>query len=212
QFFPANRIGLESVWNNWRSIVMIATVEKSPRGVLFFCAVCLLLIFGASFWYRLSHPGLTVERVSPDSQTGMMSGLGEYMERLQEDPDDVQALMYVGRAFLQMGAWDRAAEFFSRLARVEPENASAHYFLGMSRFQLQEYEKAATRFEQVLALDHEDELSHFNLGILYKHFLDQPLKAEEHFKKVLELEPENEEIVAQAREELESPHDHSSGN
>jgi regulator of sirC expression with transglutaminase-like and TPR domain len=59
-------------------------------------------------------------------------------------------------------------------------------------------EKAKVVFEAVLAINEADPVAHKNLGIIYAHYLNDPAKAVEHYKRYLELAPDRDaEIVRQ---------------
>jgi tetratricopeptide (TPR) repeat protein len=187
--------------------------SSSRKPVLLFAALCLALIFAGSFLYRAANPSLTVtQQPAMGAGPGPMAEIGNLMTRLEQNPQDLEALNSLGLLFMEMHAWDRAAVFWNRVLSLEPENVSAHYHLGVVKFQLKEYQAAEEHFLKVLAIDPSSHLAHYNLGVLHKYFLEQPEKAQPHFEKVMELAPEDKDIAELVRRELEAGHGQSRSN
>ncbi|MFP4071136.1 MAG: tetratricopeptide repeat protein [Desulfovibrionales bacterium] len=186
--------------------------HPSSRAVLIFVGVGLIAIFASSFVYRMENPSIRMQAQPQSRGQNDMSSMGEFMTRLEQNPNDVEALSRLGRIFMEMGAWERASVFWKRLLDVE-ENLMGRYFYGISLFQMKEYQEAAAQFERVLEQEPNQPLAHFNLGVLYKHYLNRPTEGDEHFKKVLELAPpEQTELREQVRQELERQHGQADKN
>lgn len=194
----------------------------SKRIAAIFVGVCLVAIFVGSITYRLSNPGRVVQ-VRQQEPSGGMGSMGSMaggqmaqqdteamravmdgMQRLEENPDDVETLLALARGFVEMGAHERSLNFSERAAELQPENINAHILRSISYFELKRYEAAAEANKRVLELDSERVMALFNLGILEKHFLGQPQSARERFVRVLELQPGDDRLRSMVQRELES--------
>ena len=114
----------------------MTTTEHGPnasgRMVLAFMAFCLVIIFAASFLYRLERPTLEVQQ-KKGGQGGMPQGMDaamngpmrevmELMQKLQENPDDPGLQMAMAERFMAMGSFDRAKTFLDKVAKVRPDD------------------------------------------------------------------------------------------
>lgn len=182
--------------------------------VVAFVGAGLLVMFLWSFAYRVNHPSLVqAPRERPaqgaddehdhenDGPMKMITGL---MQRLQENPNDVETLSLVGEQFMRMQQWDRASQLLERALAVAPSNVEVLNLLGICDFNRDKYREAADKFEVILELAPDNMMARFNLGILYGHFLKDKAKAMEFLKSVADSEAVDEETRKQAREEMES--------
>jgi tetratricopeptide (TPR) repeat protein len=180
---------------------------SSQRLVLLFTSLCLVLILVSSFLYRSANPTLTVRpQVSMGAAPGPMAEIGKLMSRLEQNPDDIEALKSIALLFMEAHDWDRAAVFLNRVLGKDPENLSARYHLGVVHFQREDYPAAERAFLDVLELDSTSHLAHYNLGVLYRYFLEKPEQALPHFQKVIEIAPEDQHLAELVRRELEADH------
>ncbi len=187
----------------------------------------LLKLLGASlvimsFWvilYCVEHPFFIETKVSETANSmGGMAGMNAgdvpekmvqaLLERLQENPQDKQTAITLADQFMRTKRWQQAVEILSNPALVQLEDMTVFRMLAISHFELKQYEQAASFFSQVLEKDPQDIVSHFNIGILYGHFLDNPAKAEEHLKTVLNSPEANADIKKQAQGALDDMQNH----
>lgn len=198
------------------------TDSRAPFGrkaVILAVFVALAAMFATSFLYRMNNPNLFVKSQASRSfadagggeggpamggaMNGAMSRVKEYMDRVRQDPDDVEALVGLGNAFLMMRAWDRALEPLEKARQLKPGDASVLKAVGIAYFNKEEYAKAEEAYEAILRTDPADTLALFNLGVIYKHYFKKPDIAQTYFEKVLALEKEDAEMIKLARQELD---------
>ncbi len=174
------------------------------KAVLCLMGLGLAGILVASLAYRIEHPGLTERRgqSTPAKADEMMSRISGLMQRIQDNPDDVEALQQLGHVFMSMQAWDRAARFWQRVLEQQPEDTHARKQLAMCFYRQQDYERAAQELKRILANSSQDHYARFNLGVLLIHFLDQPSQGRAHLQQVAGAEGAEEELRQKAREEL----------
>ena len=79
-------------------------------------------------------------------------------EVLQEDPENEEALYYMGMLSVQSGQYDRALERFERLIEIDSTNHQARYLLGLSYINSGQLEKARKQLEQLTTLDNNPEI------------------------------------------------------
>ncbi len=195
-----------------------AVSQQAPGSGQKIILVLVLCAFGAmfagSFAYRMQGAGLVVEVRQQNEgmgKGGMASVMGmdmgamrAIMDKLRANPDDPQVMMEVGNAFMMMQAWDKALEMFNMAEKKLPKDASVQRGIGMVRFERKEFDLAKKAFDKVLAAEPGDALSHFNMGILLKHYMNKAAEGDAHFRKVLELAPDDQELIKGAQEELVS--------
>ncbi|WP_319582133.1 tetratricopeptide repeat protein [uncultured Pseudodesulfovibrio sp.] len=197
-----------------------SSVPFGRKAVILTVFLALAAMFATSFVYRMKNPNLFVKSRAPQSvadagegggagapamggaMTGAMSRVKEYLERVKEHPDDVEALVGLGNSFLMMRAWDRALEPLEKARQIKPEDTTVLKAVGIAYFNKQDYTKASEAYESILKVDPEDTLALFNLGVIYKHYFKKPDVAQTYFEKVLTLEKQDAEMVKLARSEL----------
>lgn len=194
------------------------------RAVISLVFVGVAAMFVASFAYRLNNPNLVImarqpatmnagsgnaeggERAMPpgmEQMGGNMARIKEYMAQVEANPDDVEALIGLGNAFLMMRAWDRALEPLEQANRLSPGNVDVLKGIGIARFSQEDYVKASAAYDEILALKPDDTLALFNLGVIFKYYFEKPDQARTYFEKVLELEHDDAEMIKLAKQELE---------
>lgn len=167
-------------------------------------SIALMLI--GSFTYRLSNPGLVIEGRAPASSMAAqgpsdMDTIGSMMQRLQSQPNDVEALLFLGEHFLGHESWDQAGHFLQRAVIAAPNETRPLYLLGISQYHAEKYGDAAASFERLLAL-HDDPAARYNLGLLYLHYLNDREKAEIHLKAVMDNPESTEDLRIMAEDAL----------
>ncbi|MDZ7762413.1 MAG: tetratricopeptide repeat protein [Desulfovermiculus sp.] len=156
--------------------------------------------------YRLEHPSLT--RVVHQNQSGgeedMMGMIGQLMQRLEENPEDVSTLRTLGQVFMRMQAWSDAQRFWTRLLALEPEDVQARQQLSMCLFRQEKYAAAVDELQRVLSLEPDNAYALFNLGILHTHYLNEREKGRAYFEQVIESPHTGPELKDQAQEQLQN--------
>ena len=181
---------------------MGSSVPTFNKMVLVALIVGLAAILMASVVFRTAHPDLVVKTDHQHSEQDSMGQISSLMERLRENPGDVNTLSRLAISFSQMEAWERAASFWQRILDQEPKNMRALQGMAMASFRMQDFETAVTYLQKALEQEPESFRTHYNLAIVYKHFLQEPEKARSHFETVASAEEAPTELQEQARAEL----------
>lgn len=205
---------------------MTETIKKNaPLGggqklILLALIGAIVVMFVGSFVYRMKGTGLVVEM--HQQQGGMGEGMGgqagpmgmmgvdmeqlrELMRKMEENPNDPRVLVELANTFMMMQAWDKSLEFLTMAEKVAPDDADVHRAMGMVRFERKEYDLARKSFDLVLKKDPQDVLAHYNMGILLKHYMKKPAEGDAHFRRVVQLNPKDQDVLKSAQEELAAP-------
>lgn len=178
------------------------------------------IMFIGSFAYRMKGTGLVVQ-IQPE-QGAMGEGMGgkggpmgmmgvdmeqlrELMRKMEENPNDPKVLVELANTFMMMQAWDKSLEFLITAEKAAPGDADVQRAMGMVRFERKEYELAQKAFDIVLKKDPNDVLAHYNMGILLKHYMKKPAEGDAHFRRVVQLNPQDADVLKSAQEELAAP-------
>jgi len=199
------------------------TIKKTPplgggqKLILLALIGAIVVMFVGSFVYRMKGSGLVVEmhqerggmgeaaggQAGPMGMMGVdMEQLRELMRKMEENPNDPQVLVELANTFMMMQAWDKALEFLTMAEKAAPDDPGVHRGMGMVRFERKEYDLARKSFDRVLKKNPDDVLAHYNMGILLKHYMKKPAEGDAHFRRVVQLNPQDQDVLKSAQEEL----------
>jgi len=133
---------------------------------------------------------------------GGMAKVKEFMARVDENPNDVEALVNLGNSFLMMRAWDRAIEPLEKANELKPGDTNVLKAIGIAYFKKEDFVKASAAYDEILEIDPNDTLALFNLGVIFKYYFEKPDASRTYFKKVLTLEKNDAELIKMAKQEL----------
>jgi tetratricopeptide (TPR) repeat protein len=189
--------------------------QAARRRTLMVLLACLGLILFAAVAYRVENPSIVQQEARQEMPGGTgqmgggmgqmggdMSGIASMMQKLKDNPDDVEAMRALGMSFMDMRAWDKSMSFWDMLLAKNPNDVMALNQKGFCLFELEKHAAAAELFERMLGIEPNNFHAHFNLGIIYKHYLQQPDKAVGHFQAVVDAAPDDPELVDNAKREL----------
>jgi tetratricopeptide (TPR) repeat protein len=93
----------------------------------------------------------------------------EYRTVLQEDPGNLAALIGLGNAFSETGAWREAILRYEQALRIDPKNADVHTDLGTAYRNIGLPDRALAEYR--IALRHEPAHldARFKMGIVYAY-------------------------------------------
>jgi tetratricopeptide (TPR) repeat protein len=135
-----------------------------------------------------------------DGVRAMIQGLEK---RLEENPEDLEALMQLANIRMLRGDKEGAAAYLDRVQSAAGTDKMALMDLAGRWFEMDRFDKAAIALETILQSEPDEMFAHYNLGVLYKYRLDQPQKAEAHLRTVAEGEHSFDDLREQARKALE---------
>ncbi|MFI3272300.1 MAG: hypothetical protein R3Y11_09415 [Pseudomonadota bacterium] len=185
-------------------------LDLNRKFFLVIVGASLITMLVGSFVYRLNNPALVVDgrpQVSMAEQgPSDMDNVGMMMQRLQGQPNDIEALLFLGEHFLGHESWEQAGHFLQRAVVAAPQEQRPLYLLGISQYHATKYADAAASFERLLTL-HDDPAARYNLGLLYLHYLHDKAQAEVHLNAVMNNPDAMEDLRAMAKDALATPSD-----
>jgi predicted TPR repeat methyltransferase len=113
-----------------------------------------------------------------------------YARILEQAPDNVDALHFLGVAKFQLGDGTAALDLICRAIALKPDFAGAHNNLGNILKRLHRSAEAAQAYRRVIELDPEHADAHNNLGALLRA-QGKAAEAERILRRALELEPQH---------------------
>ena len=169
------------------------------RGMQRILVLCLAFAFmgmtAASLRQRILQPELVVPSQIPqgsaqgnagedEARKSAMQGIGELMQKLKHDPNDVSAMIQLAERFVQEKNWAPAENFARRAVVAAPGNPQPLYLLGVILHNQGNHAEAATCLERVVSL-HDEPSVRYSLGVLYARYLQDPARGGQHLRAAL---------------------------
>lgn len=171
---------------------------SSFAGIFLICGC--LLMFGTYVWFTMDK-GKEHTHVKVEEET-VNADIVALMQKIQEDPENAEALRDLGLLFISTQDWARAEYFLKQSTAFDPYNASTLSYLGLAQYRLQNYPAAALTLEMSLTHGKTAEAL-FNLGTIQVYKLGAPEKGKALFEELLTLEKGSEQLKSLAQKELE---------
>ena len=127
----------------------------------------------------------------------------EYRNTLASDPRNLAALIGLGNAYSDSGAWREAIEQYEQALKIDPRNADVHSDLGTAFRNLGMTDRALAQYRHALEHDPAHLNARYNLGIVYGYELGNYPLAIHIWEEVLRLAP-NHPNAAQMRSSIVS--------
>jgi chemotaxis protein methyltransferase CheR len=117
--------------------------------------------------------------------------IDELHRKLAFDPNFAPAHSMLGRAYANIGRWDKAHHWCESALRLDTLQAEAYYVLGLIYEHEDKAEAAIDMFKKAIYLDREAPLLHFHLAMLYRKIgqVKNAKKACQNAVRVLEKWP-----------------------
>lgn len=103
------------------------------------------------------------ENVDP---TGAMAVIMGYRERLNKNPNDLEALVLLGNANYDIQRFAEAEPLYRRALAIESENAFVRTDLATTLYRLGRATEAVEELQRALAIDYKHESALYNLGMI----------------------------------------------
>ncbi|WDT74963.1 MAG: tetratricopeptide repeat protein [Candidatus Manganitrophus sp.] len=118
-----------------------------------------------------------------------MQKLAEYKARLEKDPKDIEALVFMGNANYDIQRFEKAKEFYQKALEVDPSNTHVRTDLASSYRSLGETDQALEELNKVLKSDPKHEVALYNSGIILLNDKNDAEKATAAWEKLVQLKP-----------------------
>jgi len=138
--------------------------------------------------------------------SSIMEELQLLKRQLEQDPDDLSALVRAGDMLFRMGLWDEALRFYERGLEVN-RNPDLLTVSGLCYREMRQFDEALERFSEAHRLDPSHWESLYNTAVVTGIDLGQFEKAEATLRELEAQDPSNtnleelREAIGKAREE-----------
>lgn len=137
---------------------------------------------------EMGNLALQVEPLDPEDLTLLREA--QWLDMLEDDPDDAAAHFNLGVEYARRGRYDRAADHYERVVQADPDDSAAHFALAGTSVKLKDLPRAVSHYEQGLATDPGNAEAHFLLGWI----LTDEGKLEQaagHLEQAIRIKPEH---------------------
>jgi cytochrome c-type biogenesis protein CcmH/NrfG len=114
---------------------------------------------------------------------------------VQQSPEDVQKLTYLGLARVFAGDSEGALEPLNKAIEIDGDCTDAHYGLGLAYVKMKKLDKGITELQSATKLDPDHAYARYYLGMAYNQTGKKDL-AIPHLRRFLELAPNAPEAPA----------------
>jgi tetratricopeptide (TPR) repeat protein len=119
-----------------------------------------------------------------------------YRRAIQTDPAYFDAYYNLGLVAGTSDNLQLSLNGYEIALAIRPESSDARYNFALGLKQANYPIDAANELEKLLAISPNESRAHLALGNLYAQQLGQPVKARQHYQKVLEIDPRNPQAPA----------------
>ena len=200
------------------------TLGKSPRSILLLLAAGLALMLVSTLSYLSSNPSLVAHTgagsAAPQSapagqQMPTSAGMDDatqqrimaLMQKLQQNPTDLEALTGLAEHFMHTQDWQKAETFALRAVVAAPNETQPLYMLGIIQHNQDRHAEAAASLEKVVSV-RDDPSVRYSLGILYAYYLNQPDKGLEQLQKALDNPAAPDDLKKAVAKEMDQIKEH----
>ncbi|MDO8885680.1 PIN domain-containing protein [Candidatus Oleimmundimicrobium sp.] len=114
----------------------------------------------------------------------------ECLKALEDNPNDLQALVGLGNLYFDNKQYQLAINMYQRSLEIQSNNTNVRTDLGIAYFYLGMNDAAIREFQEVIKIDPNHPNAHFNLGIVFWRGKNDLKNALKEFERYLELLPE----------------------
>ena len=124
-----------------------------------------------------------VEQMGQSPQAMAIMGL---MQKMKENPNDVETLLALAQTFAEQGDPEGAQEMLQRAIVAAPSDARPPYLLGVVLGGQGKWQEAAEQLERSVSLG-DNASARYSLGVIYRYHLKQEDKARQQFDLAAKL-------------------------
>lgn len=119
----------------------------------------------------------------------MQQKIGELKNIVAADPQNFQAWVSLGNEYFDSNQFMDAIEAYDKALEIKPDSPNVLTDQGVMFKRLGWFDRAIENFAKANEIDPSHATSVYNLGIVYRYDLQDFAKAQEAWKKFLELNP-----------------------
>jgi tetratricopeptide (TPR) repeat protein len=114
--------------------------------------------------------------------------IDSFQSFLEENPENIEAIIYLGMAYRSAGEYDQAIEKYKRALELDPDRKSVFQLLGVAFLLNKNIEEGKVYLEKYREQEPDDPDAYFNLGALYSMIKQYQLAAE-YFDQAIKKYP-----------------------
>ena len=111
-----------------------------------------------------------------------------FLQVLSVEPKNLAAMNNLANTYKDMLEFNKAEEYYKKIIEINSNYINAITNYANLKFQLDQYDEAIKLYNLALSIDNKLENIHYNIGLTYQSY-GNFIQAEDHFKKMLELNP-----------------------
>jgi len=120
-----------------------------------------------------------------------MQKLQGFKQKLEKNPKDVEALIFIANANFDIQRFGKAETFYLRALEVDGKNIHIRTDLASAYRQLGHSDKAVVALQIVLEINPNHEVALYNLGIILLNDLDDRMGAAEAWDRLVQINPDD---------------------
>jgi tetratricopeptide (TPR) repeat protein len=120
----------------------------------------------------------------------------EYRTILEEDPNNLAAVIALGNAYFDSGQWNEAIRLYERALAINPRSADVHTDMGTAYRNMGRTDRALAEYRRALELEPGQMEARYNLGVVYAYDVKDYTRAIAIWEQVLRLDPNYPEAGA----------------
>lgn len=117
----------------------------------------------------------------------IMQQITAYKKRLEENPEDLEALIYLGNANYDIQRFEKAIEYYDRALAIDERNTHVRTDLASSLRQIGQVDSAVEQLQRVLDQDPNQEVALYNLGVILLNDRGDIEEARKSWKKLIAI-------------------------
>lgn len=123
-----------------------------------------------------------------------MAQIEELNRRLQENPNDADAVRTLANLNFDIQNWQRAQELYSRYLEIRPNDPDVQVDLGVTHRELGQFDRALALFDQVQQQNPSHWQSYYNEIVVLAFDLKRFDEASQALARLRELQPGNPDV------------------
>jgi tetratricopeptide (TPR) repeat protein len=133
-----------------------------------------------------------------------MQAIQANKKRVEEKPDDVQALMELADANFMIQRFEVSQDYYERALKVDPQQINAHLSLSNCYLFLQKPDKAIQQLDDLLEMNKDYPEALFNKGLILLKSKQDTAGSKQIWTQLVNVHPEHH-LAQQVKGELNQP-------
>jgi len=154
---------------------------------------------------KAPHPAPSAPHGPSGDAVPFMQKLQGFKDRLQKDPKDIEALIFLANSNFDIQRYEQARDFYLRALEVDPENVHVRTDLASAYRNLGNSHQAVVALQMVLDRNPNHEVALYNLGIILFQDQNDQQGAAAAWERLVQLNPKDP-LADALREKIKSIH------